>query len=107
MKYLPVKGVLPIVPVRGELVKSTVWMSRAMAWRLVESSSKSSIMPGETYDHLTVWLPQIRAAFVGDNLYGSFPNMYTLRGWIVRSLRFVSPASGLMSVGVGAVLGTV
>jgi len=25
----------------------------------------------------------------------------------VRSLRFVSPASGLMSVGVGAVLGTV
>ena len=64
-------------------------------------------MPGETYDHLTVWLPQIRAAFVGDNLYGSFPNMYTLRGWIVRCLRFVSPASGLMSVGVGAVLGTV
>lgn len=37
-------------------------------------------MPGETYDHLTVWLPQIGAAFVGDNLYGSFPNMYTLRG---------------------------
>jgi len=49
-------------------------------------------MPGETYDRLTVWLPQIRAAFVGDNLYGSFPNMYTLRGCIVRSLRFVRRA---------------
>ena len=36
--------------------------------------------PGETYDHLSVWLPQYSAAFVGDNYYESFPNMYTLRG---------------------------
>lgn len=36
--------------------------------------------PGETYDHLSVWVPTYRAAFVGDNFYTSFPNMYTLRG---------------------------
>ena len=36
--------------------------------------------PGETPDHLTVWLPKYRAAFIGDNYYESFPNMYTLRG---------------------------
>jgi glyoxylase-like metal-dependent hydrolase (beta-lactamase superfamily II) len=36
--------------------------------------------PGETPDHLTVWIPQYRAAFSGDNYYASFPNMYTLRG---------------------------
>jgi alkyl sulfatase BDS1-like metallo-beta-lactamase superfamily hydrolase len=36
--------------------------------------------PGETPDHLTVWLPQYHAAFVGDNYYESFPNLYTLRG---------------------------
>ena len=36
--------------------------------------------PGETPDHLTVWIPQSRAAFVGDNYYESFPNLYTLRG---------------------------
>jgi alkyl sulfatase BDS1-like metallo-beta-lactamase superfamily hydrolase len=36
--------------------------------------------PGETPDHLTVWIPQYRAAFIGDNYYDSFPNMYTLRG---------------------------
>src|SRR5204863_8823946 len=36
--------------------------------------------PGETYDHLTVWIPQYKAAFVGDNYYDSFPNIYTLRG---------------------------
>jgi alkyl sulfatase BDS1-like metallo-beta-lactamase superfamily hydrolase len=36
--------------------------------------------PGETPDHVTVWIPQFKAAFVGDNYYGSFPNLYTLRG---------------------------
>jgi alkyl sulfatase BDS1-like metallo-beta-lactamase superfamily hydrolase len=36
--------------------------------------------PGETYDHLTVWIPEYKIAFTGDNFYGSFPNMYTLRG---------------------------
>ena len=36
--------------------------------------------PGETPDHLTVWVPHLKAAFVGDNFYESFPNMYTLRG---------------------------
>ncbi len=36
--------------------------------------------PGETPDALTVWLPKYKAAFVGDNFYDSFPNIYTLRG---------------------------
>jgi alkyl sulfatase BDS1-like metallo-beta-lactamase superfamily hydrolase len=36
--------------------------------------------PAETYDALTVWMPQYKAAFVGDMFYESFPNMYTLRG---------------------------
>lgn len=36
--------------------------------------------PGETPDHLTVWVPKYRAAFIGDNYYDSFPNLYTLRG---------------------------
>jgi alkyl sulfatase BDS1-like metallo-beta-lactamase superfamily hydrolase len=36
--------------------------------------------PGETPDHLTVWIPKLKAALIGDNFYESFPNMYTLRG---------------------------
>jgi alkyl sulfatase BDS1-like metallo-beta-lactamase superfamily hydrolase len=43
--------------------------------------------PGETPDHLTVWIPQFKAAFIGDNygFYGDnipdpFPALYTLRG---------------------------
>jgi alkyl sulfatase BDS1-like metallo-beta-lactamase superfamily hydrolase len=43
--------------------------------------------PGETPDHLTVWIPKYRVAFIGDNYNGfgepepmSFPNLYPLRG---------------------------
>lgn len=43
--------------------------------------------PGETPDHLTVWLPAQKIAFIGDNYNGaglpepnSFPNLYALRG---------------------------
>jgi alkyl sulfatase BDS1-like metallo-beta-lactamase superfamily hydrolase len=43
--------------------------------------------PGETPDHLTVWIPALKTAFIGDNYAGagipepmSFPNIYTLRG---------------------------
>lgn len=36
--------------------------------------------PGETPEHLAVWIPKLKAAFIGDNFYESFPNLYTLRG---------------------------
>jgi alkyl sulfatase BDS1-like metallo-beta-lactamase superfamily hydrolase len=36
--------------------------------------------PGETPDALSVWVPKFKTAFVGDNVYDSFPNIYTLRG---------------------------
>lgn len=36
--------------------------------------------PGETPDMLNVWIPELKALFIGDNYYESFPNLYTLRG---------------------------
>ena len=43
--------------------------------------------PGETPDHLTVWIPAYHTAFIGDNYDGaglpepiSFPNLYAIRG---------------------------
>jgi alkyl sulfatase BDS1-like metallo-beta-lactamase superfamily hydrolase len=43
--------------------------------------------PGETPDHLTVWIPEYKVAFIGDNYAGigmpepmSFPNIYAIRG---------------------------
>lgn len=54
--------------------------------------------PGETYDHLTVWIPEYKIAFSGDNYYISFPNLYTLRGTRPRwALDYVSSLDTVLS----------
>jgi alkyl sulfatase BDS1-like metallo-beta-lactamase superfamily hydrolase len=56
--------------------------------------------PGETYDHLCVWIPKYKAAFVGDNYYESFPNIYTLRGTKPRwALDYVSSLNKILALG--------
>lgn len=36
--------------------------------------------PGETADHMVVWLPETKILFSGDNWYHAFPNLYAIRG---------------------------
>lgn len=36
--------------------------------------------PGETSDQLFIWKEDEKIAFAGDNIYGSFPNLYAVRG---------------------------
>lgn len=43
--------------------------------------------PGETTDQLFVWLPKQRVLLPGDNLYKTFPNLYTIRGTTYRDPR--------------------
>ena len=55
--------------------------------------------PGETPDHLTVWVSKLKAVFLGDNFYESFPNMYTLRGTRPRwPLEYISALEKVMSL---------
>lgn len=37
-------------------------------------------MPGETEDHLALWLPERGLMLPGDNVYQAFPNLHTIRG---------------------------
>ncbi len=36
--------------------------------------------PGETADHIAVWLPEAGVLIPGDNWYHAFPNLYAIRG---------------------------
>ena len=36
--------------------------------------------PGETADHMAVWLSDAKILFPGDNWYHAFPNLYAIRG---------------------------
>ncbi len=56
-------------------------------------------MPGETPDMLNVWIPELKALFIGDNYYASFPNMYTLRGTPPRpALNYVESLNKVMAL---------
>lgn len=72
----------PDAPVEnsGAALLATATFDRFCEFRLGGLTFQLVATPGETYDHLTVWIPEYRIAFTGDNIYGSFPNLYTLRG---------------------------
>ncbi|MDH3664749.1 MAG: alkyl/aryl-sulfatase [Alphaproteobacteria bacterium] len=53
-------------------------------------------VPGETADHLVVWLPETEVLFCGDNWYHAFPNLYAIRGTPYRD--FAAWADGLASL---------
>lgn len=40
--------------------------------------------PGETPDHTTIWIPELKAVFVGDNYFKYFINNATFRGTMIR-----------------------
>jgi len=55
--------------------------------------------PGETPDMLNVWIPELKALFIGDNYYASFPNMYTLRGTLTRpALNYVQSIDKVLAL---------
>ena len=64
----------------GAKIAATVQFDDRYEFTLGDTKFELLSTPGETPDHLTVWIPKYRAAFVGDNYYESFPNIYTLRG---------------------------
>lgn len=72
----------PDAPVvnHGAPLFATTTFERFCEFRLGGLTFQLIHTPGETYDHLTVWIPEAGIAFPGDNIYGSFPNLYTLRG---------------------------
>ena len=55
--------------------------------------------PGETPDQLYVWFPAERVLAPGDNLYRSFPNLYTIRGTPYRDpLDWVASLDGMRAL---------
>lgn len=53
--------------------------------------------PGETDDHLIVWLPKHKILFSGDNWYHAFPNLYAIRGTAYRDFQAWADSLTLMA----------
>jgi alkyl sulfatase BDS1-like metallo-beta-lactamase superfamily hydrolase len=71
----------------GAKIDPTIFFDETYKFTLGGVDFELFSTPGETPDHLTVWIPQYKTAFIGDNYNGfgepepmSFPNLYALRG---------------------------
>ncbi|MEM6461844.1 MAG: alkyl/aryl-sulfatase [Pseudomonadota bacterium] len=57
--------------------------------------------PGETADHMVVWLPRHKVLISGDNWYHAFPNLYAIRGTPYRDFAAWADSLDLLA-GLGA-----
>lgn len=73
-------GTLPQLGNFDAVIPSTITFDKEYQFELGGLGFELASAPAETYDALTVYIPQKRAVFVGDLVYESFPNIYTLRG---------------------------
>jgi alkyl sulfatase BDS1-like metallo-beta-lactamase superfamily hydrolase len=76
-----------------------VLFDKEYKFRLGDLTFDCLAMPGETPDMLNVWIPELKALFIGDNYYASFPNMYTLRGTPTRpALNYVESINKVLAL---------
>ena len=71
----------------GATIEPTIFFDEKYEFELGGLKFELFSTPGETPDHLTVWIPDYKIAFIGDNYAGagipepmSFPNIYAIRG---------------------------
>jgi alkyl sulfatase BDS1-like metallo-beta-lactamase superfamily hydrolase len=71
----------------GAKIDPTLFFNDTYAFSLGGVEFDLFSTPGETPDHLTLWIPSSKIAFIGDNYAGigmpepmSFPNLYAIRG---------------------------
>ncbi len=83
----PPKEVGPWAGNYGAKIAPTIFFDEKYEFTLGGVEFQLFSTPGETPDHLTVWLPAQKIAFIGDNYYGaglpepnSFPNLFAIRG---------------------------
>lgn len=85
--HRPARQVGPWVGNHGAKIDPNVFFDENYEFTLGGVQFELFSTPGETPDHLTVWIPAYKAAFIGDNYAGagmpepmSFPNLYAIRG---------------------------
>ena len=62
------------------LLRPNITFDKELNLNIDNISIELAHVPGETDDHLYVYLPDQEAVMVGDNFYRSFANLYAIRG---------------------------
>lgn len=84
-------GIGPLVRVNQDvkfnIPKITITVKERASYSVAGINFDLIFAPGETNDQLCVWLPDLRMALPGDNIYKMFPNIYAIRGSPTRDAR--------------------
>ena len=73
-------GNRPMVGLGAGFIPPTEYIDENCELNLDGVVTKIILAPGETADHLAIWLPEEKILFPGDNWYHAFPNLYAIRG---------------------------
>jgi len=73
-------GDRPMEGLGAGYLEPTEWISADTDLDLDGVSVRLIHAPGETPDHMLVWMPDEKVLFCGDNWYHAFPNLYAIRG---------------------------
>lgn len=77
-RKMPLKGPVDLSPgKRKDLVEPTITFDKQYVFELGGKRFELHSAPGETRDHLMVWMPGKKILFPGDLYYASFPNLST------------------------------
>ena len=69
---------------RGYLVPTKLFENERTLINIAGVRMEVVQAPGETDDHIYIWLPDKKVLLPGDNFYRSFPNIYAIRGTRLR-----------------------
>jgi glyoxylase-like metal-dependent hydrolase (beta-lactamase superfamily II) len=92
-------GIPLALPASAPAIEPTVRFDDRYPFTVGDVAFELLHTPGETPDHLTVWISAFKAAFIGDNYYDSFPNLYALRGTKPRwALEYVESLNKILAL---------
>lgn len=87
-KY-PINFMLPRFPggKSGPLLSPNRFVSEEKTTLSIDGAKlELHMLPGESADHVVVWLPEQKVLFSGDHIYRAFPNIYPIRGGAYRDV---------------------
>lgn len=82
-KYIPSSGLGPFLHMdrrKPEIIMPTKEFDDYLDIEIGGVHLQLVAAPGETDDHIYVWMPEKEIVFSADNYYPCFPNLYTIRG---------------------------
>lgn len=82
-EYIPSSGLGPFLFMdqrKPQMVMPTKEFDTFMDLEIGNVHLQLVAAPGETDDHIFIWLPEEEIVFSADNYYPCFPNLYTIRG---------------------------